>query len=76
MKEVTLTDREIQVLQLIVADKRSAEIATSLDISIRTVETHRKNISRKAGARSPIALVKYAIKAGFVDGFLYKNEKK
>lgn len=69
-----LTKREVEVLQLIVDELTSTEIAKVLDISIRTVETHRKNISQKVNVRSPIGLVKFAIRSGFVDHYIYVSD--
>jgi DNA-binding CsgD family transcriptional regulator len=70
-----LTRREIEVLKLIVAEKTSSEIAETLSISIRTVETHRKNISNKTKVRNPIGLVKFAIQSGFIDGYSFRARK-
>lgn len=56
-----LTKREKQILHLVVKENTSAEIAKKLEISLRTVETHRKNILRKTGARNIVGLVKYAL---------------
>lgn len=70
-----LTRREIEVLKLIVAEKTSNEIADNLGISVRTVETHRKNISHKTKVRNPIGLVKYAIQSGFIYGYSYRERK-
>lgn len=70
-----LTKREIEVLKLIVDEKTSIEIADALSISVRTVETHRKNISQKTHVRNPIGLVKYAIQSGFIDGYVYRTRK-
>lgn len=70
-----LTKREIEVLQLIVDEKTSTEIATYLEISVRTVETHRKNISQKINVKSSIGLVKFAIRAGLIDNYIYNNQK-
>ncbi len=56
-----LTKREKQVLQLVVKENTSAEIAKKLEISLRTVETHRKNILKKTGAKNIVGLVKFAI---------------
>ena len=56
----TLTDREKEVLQLLAQEMNSREIATTLFISERTVETHRKNMLRKAGATTTVGLIKYA----------------
>ncbi len=55
-----LTEREIEVLRLIVEELNSREIAERLFISERTVETHRKNLMRKANASNTVGLVKYA----------------
>ncbi len=71
-----LTKREIEVLRLIVDEMTSLEIADTLDISVRTVETHRKNISHKTKVRNPIGLVKYAIQSGFIVGYTYRATKR
>lgn len=55
-----LTDREMEVLQLLAREMNSREIANTLFISERTVETHRKNMLRKAGATTTVGLIKYA----------------
>lgn len=59
-----LTEREKEVLRLIVEELTNKGIAEKLDISIRTVETHRKNIFRKSQARTLVGLVKFAIRYG------------
>ena len=56
-----LTDREKQILRLIAAENTNKEIAQQLYISERTVETHRKNIFRKAGTNNLVGLIKFAI---------------
>lgn len=66
-----LTKREVEVLQLIVDEKTSTEIANDLEISVRTVETHRKNISQKVNAKSSVGLVKYAIRAGLIEKYKF-----
>ena len=60
-EETPLTNRELEIIKLIVKDYSSQEIADKLFISIRTVETHRKNIMGKLHAKSIIGLVHYAI---------------
>ncbi|WEK38176.1 MAG: response regulator transcription factor [Candidatus Pseudobacter hemicellulosilyticus] len=55
-----LTDRELQVLRLIEQELGNKQIAETLFISERTVETHRKNIFRKTQTSSVIGLIKYA----------------
>ena len=56
-----LTDREIEVLQLIAQEYSNGEIAEKLFISIRTVDTHRRNILDKLQVKNTAGLVKYAI---------------
>jgi two-component system, NarL family, nitrate/nitrite response regulator NarL len=58
--ETHLTLREIEIIQLIEREKNNRQIADSLFISERTVETHRKNIFRKTKTNGLIGLIKYA----------------
>jgi len=62
IKEISLTDRERQILKLITQEVTNTDIALSLNISKRTVETHKKNIILKSGATNAIGLVKIALK--------------
>ena len=62
-----LTDREIEVLSLIVQGYINKEIANQLNISITTVITHRKNIMEKLEMKSVSALTIYAVMHGYVD---------
>lgn len=55
-----LTQREIEIIALMEKDLSNKQIADRLDISIRTVETHRKNIFRKTGTNNVLSLVKWA----------------
>jgi len=55
-----LTDREREVLALVVAGKTSKAIALDLDISVKTVENHRHNLMTKAGAGSVAQLIAWA----------------
>ena len=55
-----ITDRELEVIRLIEQEYSNKQIAKSLFISERTVETHRKNIFRKTKTNSVIGLIKYA----------------
>jgi two-component system response regulator NreC len=59
-----LTSREREILQLIAEGKGTKEIASQLYISIKTVETHRRNIKEKLGVKSIAELTKYAIREG------------
>jgi len=56
-----LSSRERQVVELLAEGKRNKEVAVSLGISLRTAETHRRNIMRKLGVHSAAQLVRYAI---------------
>lgn len=56
-----LTERELEVITLIGLELSGKEISENLFISTNTVETHRKNIMKKIGAKNTIGLVKYAI---------------
>ncbi|OFX62065.1 MAG: hypothetical protein A2046_15485 [Bacteroidetes bacterium GWA2_30_7] len=58
---VLLTKRELEIIKLIVKDKNNQEIADSLNISLRTVETHRRNIMQKLNVKTVVALVRYAL---------------
>ena len=62
-----LTDREIEVMSLIVQGYINKEIAERLNIGLATVITHRKNIMDKLGLRSVSALTIYAVMHGYVD---------
>ncbi|MEX1247438.1 MAG: response regulator transcription factor [Anaerolineales bacterium] len=57
---VSLTAREAEVLQLIVQGYTNRQIGEELNISIRTAESHRANLSDKLGLRSRVELVRYA----------------
>lgn len=59
-EEAHLTSREIEIIRLIEEELSNKDIADSLCISERTVETHRKNIFRKTKTNSVIGLIKYA----------------
>lgn len=57
----TLSDREVEVLKLLVTGNSNKEIADKLFISTHTVITHRKNISQKTGIKSVSGLTIYAV---------------
>jgi two-component system nitrate/nitrite response regulator NarL len=61
-----LTDREREVLTLIAEGLTNKEVASKLDISVRTVETHRERLMRKLEIRSAAGLTKFAIAHGLV----------
>lgn len=62
-----LTKREQQVLKLVAAGLANKNIAHQLNISSRTVEVHRSNLTRKLGIKTTAGLVKYAIENAFVE---------
>ncbi len=61
-----LTEREREVLRLVATGLSTKEIASQLDISTRTVETHRANLMRKLGLKSVALLTQFAIREGLV----------
>lgn len=62
----TLTPREREILQLIAEEKNTKQISSILDISSKTVETHRKNIMQKLEIDNVAGLTKYAIREGLI----------
>jgi len=62
----TLSPREKEVLELIVQEYTSREIADKLHISKQTVDTHRLNIMQKTNCQTLVGLIKYAIQSGFI----------
>lgn len=59
-----LGPRECEVLRLLAEGKTSKEIASLLALSVKTVETHRRNITLKVGLHSVAELTKYAVREG------------
>lgn len=64
----TLTGREQTVLLQLAKGRSNKEVAATLNISVRTVETHRKNIKRKLGISSTAGLTRYAMEHGVLQG--------
>ncbi len=63
-----LTGREQTILLQLAQGLSNKEVALALDISVRTVETHRKNIKRKLGISSTAGLTRYALEHGVLQG--------
>ena len=63
-----LTSREQEVLHHIANGESNKQIAKALDLSVRTVETHRLNIKRKLGIEGQAELIKFAVQHGRVGG--------
>jgi DNA-binding NarL/FixJ family response regulator len=62
----TLTPREREVVQLLAEGRSTKEVASHLDLSVKTAETHRSNIMRKLGLHSVSELVLYAVRNNIV----------
>ena len=62
-----LTQRELDVLRLIVQGYTNKQVAEELSISIRTVEGHRSNLTEKLGLKSRVDLVRYAREHHLID---------
>lgn len=65
--QTPLTQREIDVLRLVVAGLLNKQIAQRLDVALTTVISHRRNLVRKLGIRSVAGLTIYAVTKGYVD---------
>jgi len=63
----SLTPREREVVQLVAEGRTNKEVATALNISVKTAETHRTNIMRKLDCHSLSELVRYAIRNKIID---------
>ncbi len=63
-----LTSREQTILLELAQGLTNKDVALALDISVRTVETHRKNIKRKLGIASTAGLTRYAMEHGVLQG--------
>lgn len=61
-----LSKRELEITKLITLEYSNEEIANHLDISKRTVETHRKNIFKKTKVKSIVGLVMLAVKSKLI----------
>jgi DNA-binding NarL/FixJ family response regulator len=64
---IPLTPREEEVVKLIAEAYTNAQIAETLHLAEKTVESHRANVLRKLGMRDRVQLVRYAIKRGLVE---------
>jgi DNA-binding NarL/FixJ family response regulator len=64
-----LTSREREVIQLLAEGRTSKEVAVTLNLSVKTAETHRTNLMRKLGLHSVADLTRYAVRNGIVQIF-------
>jgi DNA-binding NarL/FixJ family response regulator len=67
--ENVLTMREREVIQLLAEGKTSKEVAVTLNLSVKTAETHRTNLMRKLDLHSVADLTRYAVRNGIVQVF-------
>jgi DNA-binding NarL/FixJ family response regulator len=67
--ENILTSREREVIQLLAEGKTSKEVALTLNLSVKTAETHRTNLMRKLDLHSVADLTRYAVRNGIVQVF-------
>jgi len=65
---VPLTEREKEVLVLVIKEFSNQEIADKLFISKRTVDAHKRNLLEKTGAKNVAGLVIYALNNNIIDG--------
>ncbi|MFN3917610.1 MAG: response regulator [Flavobacteriales bacterium] len=63
-----LTEREIEIIRLVCEGLSNKEIGEHLDISHRTVDTHRNNILKKIEANNTAGLIRFAMKNGLISG--------
>jgi DNA-binding NarL/FixJ family response regulator len=61
-----LTEREREILILVAQGNSNKRIAQQLDVSVRTVETHRLNLRKKLGVETPAGLIRYALQQGWI----------
>jgi len=62
-----LSPRQTEVLQLLAEGKSMKQIALSLGISVKTVESHRSNLMTRIGIQDIAGLVRHAVKIGLID---------
>jgi DNA-binding NarL/FixJ family response regulator len=62
-----VTPRELEVLKLLALGRSNKEVATALDISVKTVDAHRANIMRKLNLRTYSDLIQFAIRRQIIE---------
>lgn len=65
--EERLSDREYQVMRLLALGHTNREIAASLGVGVKTIDTHRANLLRKLDIRNNADVARFAIRAGIID---------
>ena len=64
----SLTGREFEVMQLLVAGTSVTQIATKINLSVKTVSTHKANLMQKMALENQSELIRYAMRHGLADG--------
>ena len=64
--EPSLTPRQVEILRLIAMGKSSKEIANSLNLSVKTVDSHRTNLMHMLDIHEITGLVRYALRQGLL----------
>lgn len=72
--KIFLSDREAEILKLIISEYTTSEIASKLSLSCETIKTHRKHLLEKCSARNVAGLVRRAYESGIIAN-LYTNCK-
>lgn len=67
IKPDVLTDRELEVAKYLSIGKTNHEIAKELDISVKTVDTHRLHVMQKLNLKNNAQLVHYAVRYGWLE---------
>lgn len=65
-QQVKLSNRETEVLSFVAKEFSNQEISEKLSMSLRTVETHKRNLIKKLGVRNVVGLAKYAMENGYL----------
>lgn len=63
-KEVSLSNREKEVLHYVAKEFTNQEISDTINIGVRTVETHKRNLIKKLGVKNVVGLVRFALEQG------------
>jgi DNA-binding NarL/FixJ family response regulator len=74
-KKPSLTMREAEVLQLVAEGRANKQIASDLEISIKTVEKHRQHLMEKLGIHDTAGLTRYAMATGVIEGVKKAEEE-
>ena len=61
-----LTGRQIEVLRLVAEGRRTREIAERLNLSVKTVESHRGEVMKRLEMHDVVSLVRYALRVGLI----------